>query len=53
MLDMFSDTNDKNRQKLNIKGAEQGIRGGWFMWPINFDPTWLENCDGYKQKEAK
>jgi hypothetical protein len=36
---------------LNIQGHPQGIRRGWFIWPANFDPTWLVNCDGYKKKE--
>lgn len=39
-------------RKLKIQGNEHGIRSGWFMWPANFDPTWLENCDGFKQKEV-
>jgi hypothetical protein len=30
-----------------------GICNGWFIWPINFDPVWLENCDGFESKEAK
>lgn len=50
MFDMFDSGNDKNREKLNIKAAEHGIRSGWFMWPTNFDPTWLENCDGFEEK---
>lgn len=36
---------------LNIKANSYGIKMGWFMWPLNFDPTWLENCDGYKEKK--
>lgn len=36
---------------LNIKGNKHGIENGWFNWPVNFDPIWLENCDGYKPKE--
>lgn len=39
-------------KKLNIKGHPQGIRNGWFNFPFNFDPTWLLNCDGFKQKES-
>ena len=38
--------------KLNVHGSEHGIRNGWFMWPINFDPVWLVSCDGYQPKEA-
>ena len=33
--------------KLEIVGDPIGIRGGWFMWPANFDPTWLQNCNGF------
>ncbi len=40
-------------EKLNIKGHPQGIRGGWFRWPSNFDPRWLANCDGFKAEEEK
>ena len=36
--------------ECNIKGNEHGIKEGWFMWPFNFDPIWLENCDGFKEK---
>jgi len=33
---------------LNIKGDSHGIEKGWFNWPFNFDPLWLENCDGFE-----
>ena len=39
--------------ELNIKGHPHGIRNGWFMWPVNFDPTWLLNCDGFEAKESE
>ena len=35
---------------LNIKANPHGIKHGWFNFPINFDPIWLENCDGFTQK---
>lgn len=35
------------KQELNVKGNPHGIRNGWFMHPFNFDPTWLEECDGF------
>ena len=38
---------------LNIEGNEHGIRSGWFNWPFNFDPIWLENCDGFEDKESR
>jgi hypothetical protein len=28
-----------------------GIKGGWAMWPINFDPIWIVRCTRYKEKE--
>ena len=36
---------------LNIHAHYHGIRNGWFVWPVNFDPTWLETCDGFTPKE--
>jgi hypothetical protein len=45
--------NSKTRAELGIKGNDYGIRRGWFFWPSNFDPVWLENCDGFSQKGRK
>lgn len=53
LVDMMSGKNVEAAKKLNIKGNPHGIRSGWFMWPANFDPTWLENCDGFKAKKVK
>ena len=33
---------------LKVIGNEHGVRMGWFAWPFNFDPIWLEECSGYK-----
>lgn len=41
------------KTKLNIKGHSTGIRRGWFNWPMNFDPVWLEECDGFSKKDIK
>lgn len=41
------------KNELNVVGNPHGIRSGWFMWPMNFDPVWLENCDGFKAKEVE
>lgn len=35
-----------------VKGNSHGIRNGWFTWPFNFDPVWLEECSGYDPKET-
>lgn len=50
IFDLFSTSNFENRIKLNITADLHGIRSGWFMWPVNFDPVWLRNCDGFDPK---
>lgn len=32
---------------LQIRANFHGIRNGWFVWPVNFDPVWLESCEGF------
>ena len=39
-----------NSSALNVRGNPHGIRKGWFNFPWNFDPVWLENCDGFETK---
>lgn len=36
-----------NNHNAKVSGAAHGIRNGWFFWPVNFDPTWLQSCDGF------
>ena len=45
---MFSLKNMEIAKELNIRADRYGIESGWFMWPVNFDPVWLKNCDGEK-----
>lgn len=47
----LSRANVQNTLKLQIRAHPHGIRKGWFMWPVNFDPVWLENCEGFVAKE--
>jgi hypothetical protein len=35
---------------LHVTGEPDGIKNGWFVWPISFDPLWLKTCDGFEQK---
>ena len=35
---------------LNVKFSEWGIKQGWCNFPWNFDPVWLESCDGFEKK---
>jgi hypothetical protein len=34
-------------ERLEIRAAPHGMEHGWFVWPINFDPVWLRNCNGW------
>ena len=38
------------RDELNIRADSHGVKQGWFIWPVNFDPIWLTNCDGFEEK---
>jgi hypothetical protein len=47
---LIGEVNYGVKEKLNISASPHGIRMGWFAWPYNFDPVWLENCDGYEAR---
>lgn len=32
---------------MRVTGDPHGILNGWFDWPYNFDPVWLDECTGY------
>ena len=34
-----------------VTANEHGVRSGWFFWPFNFDPVWLESCSNYNPIE--
>ena len=36
-----------NNVLADVTGNKHGIKNGWFQWPFNFDPIWLESCDGF------
>ena len=38
-----------SQKSLNVTGSPHGVRHGWFNWPWNFDPIWLEQCDGFEK----
>jgi len=38
------------KRNLGIVGNQHGIDNDWFVWPYNFDPIWLESCDGFKER---
>lgn len=51
LADMLGGKNVEAQLKLNILADPAGIRRGWFMWPANFDPVWLRNCDGFESNK--
>lgn len=34
--------------RMDVKMNSHGVRQGWCDWPLNFDPIWIESCDGYQ-----
>ncbi len=36
-----------NNIGAKVVGHAHGIRRGWFIWPLNYDPVWLVSCDGF------
>jgi hypothetical protein len=40
-------------KSMHMKFNEYGVRNGWCIFPVNFDPLWIENCDGYKSKTPR
>jgi hypothetical protein len=47
ILDYFVPENQPIADNLKIRANYIGIKKGWFHWPVNFDPVWLENCEGF------
>jgi hypothetical protein len=35
-------------KKFEIRANSHGIAKGWFNWPYDFDPVWLENCNAFE-----
>ena len=35
--------------ELGVRGDNYGIKSGWFNWPYNFDPIWLEACNSFER----
>ena len=52
LADLISGKNDHCATDLNIHANQHGVQNGWFFWPVNFDPVWLENCDGFIPKDG-
>ena len=54
-LDWSAHSKCTKAPRPKVKGNKHGIRSGWFYFPVNFDPVWLEECDSFEsnQEESK
>lgn len=39
----------RDNRALAITANPHGVKNGWFSWPFNFDPVWLESCSGFER----
>lgn len=40
-----------NKPSISVSGVDEiGVQRGYFMFPINFDPIWAEECTGFIDK---
>ena len=46
------DVDGDNYTTRMIEAASHGIKNGWFNYPLNFDPVWLEKCTLFKPMET-
>lgn len=43
-----------SKPDTNMTGDIHGIRNGWFLYPLNFDPTWkTKKCDNFESIQKK
>ncbi len=42
-----------NNFQAKVVGNPHGIKHGWFLWPLNFDPTWLVTCNGFSEDKKQ
>lgn len=51
---LFANGHPEGKTKqFHIRGNTRGVRSGWFMWPLNFDPAWLEICSGFDPLDSR
>lgn len=43
--------NEETGEEL-VKLDPHGVAKGWAAWPIDFDPTWVNECPFFTQKES-
>lgn len=42
---------DKETGKDAVVQNPHGVKNGWCIWPVNFDPVWIDECLFYNKKE--
>lgn len=52
LFELFEEENALIAEKLNIRIDSHGYKNGWAYWPCDFDPVWINRCDGYAEREA-
>lgn len=49
----FDESPTRAMAALKIHADPYGVAHGWFVWPMNFDPTWLTSCEGFEMKAVQ
>jgi len=39
-----------DEDSIFVVGNDHGVKSGWFNWPMDFDPCWLEKCTGFSEE---
>lgn len=50
LLNFYNQGTSPLMKRMNISGTPHGVKNGWFNWPLDFDPIWLESCDRFEEK---
>lgn len=57
IANLYTDTDNPTLGTIDnepiMKVDKVGIKNGWFNFPINYDPEWLEYCLMYEGREIK
>ncbi len=38
--------------EIGVEVDKYGVKNGWCIFPFNFDPIWIIQCKGYKEKSS-
>lgn len=41
------------KRNVLVAGSEHGIKNGWFSFPYDLDPIWLDECISFRTKDFK